>query len=76
MVEQEKGENDMSEIKELIKQAISSGIAKEDAFLWVSERVKKYEAPVDCTDAYARAWSKAMGGPSVGDLTRLIEEMY
>ena len=75
MVEQEK-EDDMSEIKELITQAISKGIAKEDAFLWVSQRVKKYETPVDCTDAYARAWSKAMGGPSVGDLTRLIEEMY
>jgi len=30
----------MSEIKELIKQAISAGIAKENAFLWVSQRVK------------------------------------
>ena len=76
MVEQEKGQNDMSEIKELITQAISAGITKENAFLWVSQRVKKYDAPMDCTDVYARAWSKAMGGPTVGDLTRLIEEMY
>ena len=66
----------MNEIKELITQAISAGIAKENAFLWVSQRVKKYNAPMDCTDVYARAWSKAMGGPTVGDLTRLIEEMY
>jgi hypothetical protein len=66
----------MSEIKELIKQAISAGIAKENAFLWVSQRVKKYDTPKDCTDAYATAWAKAMGGPTVGDLTRLIEEMY
>ena len=66
----------MSEIKELITQAISAGITKENAFLWVSQRVKKYDAPMDCTDVYARAWSKAMGGPTVGDLTRLIEEMY
>jgi hypothetical protein len=66
----------MNEIKELIKQAISAGIAKENAFLWVSQRVKKYNAPMDCSDVYARAWSKAMGGPTVGDLTKLIEKMY
>ena len=66
----------MSEIKQLISQAISEGIAKEDAFLWVSKRVKKYEAPKDCTEVYARSWIHSMGLPTVGDLTRLIDQMY
>ena len=66
----------MSEIKQLISQAISKGIAKEDAFLWVSKRVKKYEAPKDCTEVYARSWVQSMGLPTVGDLTRLIDQMY
>jgi hypothetical protein len=65
-----------TEIKKLISQAISEGIAKEEAFLWVSKRAKKYEAPKDCTAAYARSWIRAMGLPTVGDLTRLIDEMY
>jgi len=66
----------MSEIKQLISQAISEGIAKKDAFLWVSKRVKKYNAPEDCTNAYARAWIQSMGLPTVGDLNRLIDKMY
>ena len=65
-----------SEIKQLITQAISKGIAKEDAFLWVSKRLKKYDAPKDCTDVYARSWIQSMGLPTVGDLTRSIDQMY
>ena len=66
----------MNEIKQLISQAIFEGIAKEDAFLWVSKRVKKFEAPKNCTQIYLRSWIQSMGLPTVGDLTRLIDQMY